>query len=337
MADQKSLTLDEWATQVGPSPYIMTSWEEEVFASGLPAGPDPQYMKGEDGLNLAYREWVPHGWNGRGSVAVLIPGSTGHSGLCTLVGQGVAARGVLIRIIDTRGHGHSVCRSATDCSDPAFTPRIYIDDGNYYPGRPGDCLDPNQVIRDLGAHIEDLKKRWPKASIHLAGHSSGGGCISRFVEHIDISMVDGFALLGPYNNWQQPQNIAETNNRYSYVDMDLLMNEAIPNNPHRYVLAFNLAKPQSDELSIARWTWNMVQAMAATNADDFWAKYTKPVMFIAGEKDELFDLEECRRQHSRAAAAGPFVVIEDTSHIGLKMSVRVCEALAKWFTDAASF
>ena len=39
MTDQKSLTLDEWATQVGPSPYTLTSWEEEVFAAGLPAEP----------------------------------------------------------------------------------------------------------------------------------------------------------------------------------------------------------------------------------------------------------------------------------------------------------
>lgn len=334
MNAEKSLTIDEWAAQVGPSPYTMTAMEEEVSAAGLPAGPNPGFMKVGDSLNLAYREWVPDGWNGRGSVVVLIPGSTGHSGQYGLVGQGVAARGVLIRVIDTRGHGHSVCRSATDCSDPAFTPRIFIDDEGYYPGRPGDCLDPNQIIQDLAAHIAELKSRWPLARIHLAGHSSGGGCVSRFVEHMDISMVDSFALIGPYNNFYQPQNIAETNNMYAYVDMDLLMNEAISNNPHLYVLGFNLSKYQSDELSIARWTWNMTQAMATTNADDFWAKYTKPVMFVAAEKDELFDLEECRRQHALAAVQGPFVIIENTTHIGLKISEKLCETLAKWFTES---
>ncbi len=102
------------------------------------------------------------------------------------------------------------------------------------------------------------------------------------------------------------------------------MNEAIPNNPHRFVLGFNLnASHQSDELSVSRWTWNMVQAMAATNVDDFWTKYTKPVIFVAGKKDELFDLEECRRQHALAAVGGSFVSIEDTTRIGLRMSEEV--------------
>jgi len=78
----------------------------------------------------------------------------------------------------------------------------------------------------------------------------------------------------------------------------------------------------------------MVQAMSTTNADDFWTKYTKPVMFISAEKDELFDLEECRRQHSRAGVRGPFVIIEDTTHIGLRISEEVCEALAEWFTKS---
>lgn len=334
MNDKKSLTLDEWVSQVGPSPYTLTSLEMEVFKAGLPVGPDPQYMKGEDGLNLAYREWVPSSWNGDGPVSILVPGSSAHSGFYALFGRYMAGRNVLTRIIDTRGHGFSVCQTAGDRGSPSIVPRIYVDDGTYHSGRLGDCLDPNQVIRDLLDHIEDLKKRWPRATIHLVGHSSGGGCVSRFVEHIDISKVDSFALLGPYNNWQQPQNIPQSNNRYSYVDMDLLMNEVIPkNNPHRYVLAFNLSPYQRDSLSISRWTWNMVQAMAATDADGFWKKYTKPVMFIAAEKDELFNLEECHRQHRRASAGGPFVVIENTSHLGLGLSAKVAETLSKWFFD----
>jgi pimeloyl-ACP methyl ester carboxylesterase len=101
-------------------------------------------------------------------------------------------------------------------------------------------------------------------------------------------------------------------------------------------LAFNLSKYQSDSLSIGRWTWNMVQAMATTDAEGFWKKYTKPVMFIAAEKDELFNLEECRRQHRKASAGGPFVVIENTSHLGLGFSDKVCETLSKWFSDPDS-
>ena len=129
----------------------------------------------------------------------------------------MAKRGVFTRIIDTRGHGLSVCKSATDCSDPAFTPRIPVDDSNYYPGRIGDSLDSDQISRDLNAHIEDLRTKWPKATFHLAGHSSGGGAISHFVEYVNKTLekdladvVDSIALVAPYNHYQAPNHIRAT-------------------------------------------------------------------------------------------------------------------------------
>jgi len=81
----------------------MTAWEEKVFAAGLPAGPDPGLMEAEDGLNPAYRDWVPDNWNGQGAVAVYVTGSSSHSGLNTLLGQGVAGPGVSLSVPLTHG------------------------------------------------------------------------------------------------------------------------------------------------------------------------------------------------------------------------------------------
>ncbi|MFX1466367.1 MAG: alpha/beta hydrolase [Promethearchaeota archaeon] len=347
--NQRSRTLEEMIEEAPPTPYTLTDWETEIILSGIPSGPEPKFMKGEEGLNLAYREFVPDGWNGKGPVLVYIPGSSSHSGRYSIVGYGLAKRGIFTRIIDTRGHGLSVCKSATDCSDPTFTPRIPVDDSNYYPGRIGDCLDADQISRDLNAHLEDLRKKWPKATFHLAGHSSGGGCISHFVEYVNKTLkkdladvVDSIALVAPYNHYQAPNHIRETNDKYALVH-DYALQKAISGDTHVYCVGFNhkfanetINAAMQDPLRVSYWTWNMVNGMAATSATMFWSYYNVPVMLIIGDKDVLFDINETRNQFEQAPEARAFVVLENHSHIGMAWSDESAAVLAQFFENPNS-
>ncbi|MCK5588163.1 MAG: hypothetical protein KAI34_05525, partial [Candidatus Lokiarchaeota archaeon] len=53
--NQRSRTLEEMIEEAPPTPYTLTDWETKIILSGTPSGPEPKFMKGEDGLNLAYR------------------------------------------------------------------------------------------------------------------------------------------------------------------------------------------------------------------------------------------------------------------------------------------
>jgi len=257
---------------------------------------------------------------------------------------------VFTRIIDTRGHGLSVCKSATDCSDPAFTPRIPVDDSNYYPGRIGDCLDSDQISRDLNAHLEDLRQKWPKATFHLAGHSSGGGCISHFVEYVNKTLekdlaevVDSIALVAPYNHFQAPNHIRETNDKYALVHDYAIQKATSGGDIHVYCVGFNhkfanetINAAMQDPLRVNQWTWTMVNGMAAMSSTMFWSYYNVPVMLIIGDKDALFDIDETRNQFEQAPEARAFVVLENHSHIGMAWSDESAAVLAQFFENPDS-
>ena len=317
----------------------LTSWEEEIIAgAGLPDAPDPGFLEGEEGLQLAYREWIPTGWDGSGSVAVFIPGSSAHADQYTAIGAGLSERGVLARIIDVRGHGLSACASAYDCSDPAFTPREIQDNSAYFPGRIGDSADDNQILRDVGAHLADLRAAWPDASLHLGGHSSGGGVVSRYLENAGPGDLANVALVAPYNHPDQPQvrksvqlectDIVGTD--YARVDLGAL-GDAIRGNDHRYVISFHKGEAYEQPLDTLAYTYTTLQGMSTTDPDAFWSAFTVPLLFVAGSDDHLLDPDESERQFERAPAGGSFFVAEETSHIGLSWSDEVAAELAAWF------
>lgn len=316
----------------------LTAWEQDLAETEpLPESPDPGTLTAEDGLALSYRDWVPAAWDGTGPLTVLVPGSTAHAEVYARLAQGLQDRGVYTRVIDVRGHGRSVCASATDCSDPGFTPRDIVDDAAYFPGRLGDSADDNQLARDLGLHLADLAAAWPDASHFLAGHSSGGGLVSRYAENAGVADLDGVILLAPYNHPDQPQvrpevlldcpDMAGTN--YARVDLGAV-GAALRGAVHRYTVRFHKGEDYTLPIDTLAYTWTTMNGMATRDPDAFWQAHTAPLLFLAAEQDHLLDPDISRAQAERAAGAVTFVEVADTSHVGLSWSDEVAGEMAGW-------
>jgi hypothetical protein len=334
-------TLDDLIAErkAGPPPYVFSEWEQAFVrteATLYPA-PEPGFLKGEDGLRLAYREWVPESWSGSSEIYLIVPGSTSHSLHFRFLGSALRDRGLLTRVIDYRGTGLSVCKSAEACGDPAeYSPRVAVDDGNYFPGRIGDVADANQIARDLETHLEDLRLKWPQARVHLSGHSSGGGLICRFVEYVGRDetrklsrLVDGIVLLAPYVHWEYPPN-TPANSRYSILHMPTVI-EVARGATHRYTLGFNLSDWQvEDPWAVWKWTQEMAAAMAAYGPTSAWPHFTVPTAYVIGTREELFDVDKAREEHAKAANPGPFVVLEDASHIGMRWREELASFMASF-------
>jgi alpha-beta hydrolase superfamily lysophospholipase len=313
-----------------------TAWEQDwLDAGGAPESPAPAAILGEDGLALAHRDWVPVDWDGTGPALVLVPGSSSHSEAYAQLGAALSDNGVYTRIIDVRGHGLSVCRSATDCTDPTFTPRQPVDDSTYFPGRLGDAADPDQLARDLGAHLADLSARFPAASLHLAGHSSGGGLVSHYVENAGAHAVSSVSLLAPYNHPDQPQVRPEVQldcpdlagTAYARLDMGAL-GDALRGDLHRYVLTLHKGADLTQPLDTLAYTWATVQGMAASDPDGFWAAHTAPLLFVIADEDNILDPSISAEQAERAAGPVTVWVAEETSHVGLAWSAAVGQQVA---------
>lgn len=334
-------TLDDLVQEMedGPRPYNLNSWEADFLQNQEPTYrvAKPQFLVAEDGLKLAYRQWLPDAWAGDGYVYLIVPGSTSHSKHFGFLGTSLSERGVLTRVIDFRGTGLSVCEDADACGDPAaYRGRVAIDDGMYFPGRIGDCADADQIVRDLNRHLIDLRTKWPQARILLSGHSSGGGLICRFVEYIGrdsqkklLDLVDGIVLMAPFVHWNYPAN-TPTNDLYSVVHMPTVQ-ASIRGEKHRYVLGFNIAgRRASDPWVVGKWTQEMTSAMAAYSPASFWRYCTVPTAYAIGGREELFDIDKARAEHAKATVPGPFVVIDDASHLGIRWHQELVDFMTRF-------
>jgi len=315
-----------------------SAWEQDYLAGPAPFTVPPlEHLVAADGLPLAYYDWVPELWDGTEPMVLFVHGSSAYGELYGVLGEGLAARGVLARLVDLRGHGRSTCPTPA-CEDPEAA-RIYVDDGAYWPGRPGDSLDDDQITRDLHAMVTDLQRRWPDAPLFLAGHSSGAGVVAHYVEQTGMAHLAGAIELTPFHHPEQPQNQLTTwdcgratGSGYARIDLGAL-GDGRRGNPHRYVLSFHKDPEYLTPLDTLRNSYATVLGMAATGPDSFHAAFTRPVLWVAAQRDQLLDLDASREEFERFAGSGAFVVVRDTSHVGVAWSDQVAALMADFAAD----
>lgn len=318
-----------------------TPWEREFVAgTGLPASPAAEFLAAQDGLSLAYRDWTPTDWDGTGPTVLLLHGSSAYGELYAALGEGMAAQGVLVRIVDLRGHGLSSCVAPSECG--TRSPRVYEDDGVYWPGRPGDALDEFQHARDVATHLEDMRARWPEARLLLMGHSSGGGLVSRVIESGGMAGLDGAILLAPFNHPDQPQNELLSwdcgrgvGTAYAQVDLGAL-GDAMRGNVHRYVLDLVKNEEYRADLDTERYTATTMLGLSVLDADRFHAAFRGPTLWVAGQEDALLDVEGSRDEFERMPGGAAFVVVSETSHVGVTWSSGVAQVCAEFAKDPES-
>ena len=81
-------------------------WEMALVADDPPQAPDVQTVLAEDGLPLAYRDWLPPGEVQ--AVVLLVHGSSAHGGLYGHLAKGLAAEGLVVRAVEKKEPGHKI-------------------------------------------------------------------------------------------------------------------------------------------------------------------------------------------------------------------------------------
>ena len=316
-----------------------SAWERALLEGpGLPQAPEPSFLMGEEGVPLAYR--TSGVVDDPPTVVVFVHGSSAHSREYSAISVGLANVGVQGRLVDVRGHGLSICRPDGNCSDPADIPRTFDDNGRYYPGRIGDARDANQFVRDLSAHLADIRSSHPEARLCLAGHSSGAGLVSRYVENVGFAGLDAVALVAPHHHAEQPQNEdlevcgGVLDNGYAVVDLGAV-GAALRGDKHRYTLSFRKEPEYTDPLDTLKNSFTTMLGMQTSDATTFLDAYTEPILWVAAEDDALLELEVQRQEFEKMPGGGAFVVFEETSHVGLAWSVGVGETVGRWCNGEA--
>ncbi len=308
----------------------LTPSEEAFLAEGGPSAPPAAFLEAEDGLGLAYADWLPEG--APVAAMLFVHGSSAHGALYAILGKHLAERGLVVRVIDLRGHGLSRCGAPGECGDGS--PARYLDDGVTFPGRVGDAADEHQLVRDLGLHLAAFRGAYAGLPTYLGGHSGGAGLVARAVETGGARELAGLVLLAPFNHADQPQNEFDTwecgrviGTSYARVSLGAV-GDALRGNVHRYVLSLDKPEALTDPLDTLRYTYTMMRGLAVTDADTFHAALALPTLWIAARHDALLGLEPSRREYERLPQGAGFVVIDDASHVGVSWSPVTADAIS---------
>ncbi|MEW6356730.1 MAG: alpha/beta fold hydrolase [Planctomycetota bacterium] len=236
-------------------------------------------IKAEDGIEIAYREFLPEGAE-RYPCLLFIHGSTCHGGAYGNVGLDLAREGIGTYLMDLRGHGLSG-------------------------GPRGDVPVPIMLLKDVERILDTI--RGPRcAKLFLGGHSAGGGVAVKYCAEYKKD-IDGLVLLAPHFHHKAPQNRRDDTGAAEVSRAKLAL--ALLNPSIRF-LHYNIAD-EDDELSVADYSLNWTRATQLADYEAGLRAIDLPLVCIIGDQDELFDIDVMRREFEKIASADKQIIIRE--------------------------
>ncbi len=221
------------------------------------------------------------------------------------------ATGAAVASLDLRGHGASA-------------------------GTFGDIDYIGQYEDDVADVVAALRREQPTRPVVLAGHSMGGGVAMRYAAKKTLPPVDRYLLLAPHLGEESPTTrhaSAETAGVEAPIKLHLrrtiglLMLNALGITSFNGLgtLYFNVA----NDSGLLHYSF---RAMLSCAPDDYRTALTsddKPLLIIAGGKDEAFDAArypEVARLHRN----GDVLVVAGETHDGILRNPQAIAAAATW-------
>lgn len=212
----------------------------------------------------------------------------------------ISAQGaVCVCLIDIRGHGRSS-------------------------GLGGDVASPRQIWRDVDTVLEAVVGRFPRARMHLLGHSSGGGMlINYFTCHSPRYQASSLILLAPAFGPFAPASIIRTGampfssvNKWPFIVNALTAGKLWGSRP-----AVNLHFPAdvlNSELKIIEtYSVNMANALTPRQPARQLSALALPVSVFLAEWDELTDSKQAETFIKGCANRNITLrIIEKSDHLG---------------------
>lgn len=265
--------------------------EVERSSSVAPA----RYLLTEDGIHLAYREYVsenPHG------IIVMYHGGGAHSA----AGYQVPARllaeeyGYVVLTPDLRGHGLSE-------------------------GRRGDARSTSTVFRDVDALIFDARSRYPDLPFALIGHSSGAGLLVNWAAHSQAAkMITAYGLLAPHLGFRS--GTGRPNAAFSNaVIWPFALNAVSFGLAFRHYPAVKFSYPrrivERDPLLVTSISVATANAVTPINPRHHLHLLEPEAAIWIGAEDELFDPQSLARFVGENASDIDLTVVSGATHLGI--------------------
>jgi alpha-beta hydrolase superfamily lysophospholipase len=277
--------------------------------------PAHREFEARDGCRLAYRA---HAAAQSSQVVVLVHGSAGYGDQMGTIARRLAEANVATAYtIDMRGHGES-------------------------DGRSGHAVrHPWQLTEDLSDFVAYVREAHPGARLCLAGHSAGGGLVLGLARSEADRLVDSYLFLAPFLGLGCPANRPYFG---GWVSLRGLKLRAITLANLFGVERFNDAtvidfdiREATDPRYTPNWSYNTMLAFGPGHwlPDAPPIAAGKPVLVLAGDKDDCFDAALYGDAFAKVAPHALIRSVGPMGHWDLLVSDEAVAETGKWLSDMA--
>jgi len=202
-------------------------------------------------------------------------------------------------------------------------------------GKRGDIDFIGQLENDLEDLILFSKKNLGAKKIILAGHSSGGGFVLRFIGNPKNSKVDKAILLAPYLGHEAP-TVKPNSGGWVQVAMKRIIGLSMLNNVgiktlnKLPVLFFNRPANLNDKLQVPFYSFNMTMNFNPKNYKEEIANIDIPCLVLVGKQDESFYPEQFPIVFDTAKKYVRVEIVEGVKHLDIVKNQKAFEIIKEW-------
>ena len=196
-----------------------------------------------------------------------------------------------------------------------------------------------EYIGQLEADIEDLikysKNTLGAKKIILAGHSSGGGFVLRYIGNSDNAKIDKVVMLAPYLGHEATTVKPNSGNWVTvavkrWVGLSMLNMIGITKFNNMPVLFFNLPSTYNDKLQTPSYSYSMAVNFGPKNYKDDIKNITIPSLVLVGKKDESFYPEKFAAVFEPAHNFVKVEVLDEATHLNIVSREESLNKVIEW-------
>jgi len=205
-------------------------------------------------------------------------------------------------------------------------------------GKRGDI----DYIGQLENGIEDLirysKQSLGAKKIILAGHSSGGGLVLRFIGNPKNTKVEKAIMLAPYLGYNAP-TVKPNSGGWVTVALKRIIGLSMLNNigirmlNGLPVLFFHLPEAYNDKLQVPSYSFRMTINFTPEHFRDDIKKIDIPCLVLVGEQDESFYPEQFQLAFEPADRSVKTAILDSTTHLSLVSRKETFKRINEWLKD----
>ena len=195
-----------------------------------------------------------------------------------------------------------------------------------------------QLEEDIEDIINYAKESLKAKKIVLAGHSSGGGLVLRYIANANLTRVDKAIMIAPYLGHDAPTVKPKSGGWVTvgikrWVGLSLLNTIGIENYNKKPVLFFNRPKAYEDSLQNKSYSYRMAINFAPKNYKEDIDHLQTNSLVLVGSEDESFYPNKFKEVFSPAYRYVDIQILQGVNHLNIVKDNEVLEKIEKYLSN----